>query len=285
MGKKPLYALSKKLIRLCEESGASYSADIITNGYMLDGSTAAELLALSVRHAQVTLDGPKDLHDSKRPLKGGGSTYWRIVQNLTEAAEHLHISVRVNVDTENASAFEALLQDLAAAGLADRISVYAAQIVGISMNDEAPSASYGTRCFSKPEFATAETEFVKLAQEYGFARPSLPRPTGAPCTAVREGELVVGSKGELYKCWYDVGNPDEVIGNIADFTNLNGRTRRWLSYDPFASSDCRSCIALPVCMGGCAAHAMDPASYDDRCGTFRFSHGARIDAMIDAAAH
>lgn len=283
VGKKPLYALSEIFLQLTAEAGAQYDADIVTNGYMLDARVAGELKALGVRAAQVTLDGPEDLHDINRPQVGGGGSYRRIVANLTEAADHLPIQVRVNIDTGNADGYARLLEDLAAAGLSRRISVYPAQIVGISMNADAPSASYGKRCFSKTEFSEVELGLMRLTREMGFAAPSLPQPAGAPCTAVRDHELVVGSSGELYKCWYDVGNPAEVIGNIADYTRLNGRVRRWLSYDPFANPDCRGCIALPVCMGGCAAHALDPQSYDDRCGTFRAAHRQQVDAFIDAA--
>jgi uncharacterized protein len=121
-----------------------------------------------------------------------------------------------------------------------------------------------------------------MAQDYGFTRPSLPRPTGAPCTAVRANELVVGSKGELYKCWDSVGNGQEVIGHISDYSNLNGTLRKWLSYDPFADAECRSCLALPVCMGGCAHLASIPSMHENRCGTFRYNYREQILRFVDS---
>ena len=172
---------------------------------------------------------------------------------------------------------------LAAEGFAGRLSVYPGQIVGINDGAAAPSASYGARCFTNPEFARAEREFVKLAACYGFSEPALPRPTGAPCTAVRANELVVGSKGELYKCWDSVGNSLEVVGHIRDYGNLNGRLAKWLRYDPFADDECRGCIALPVCMGGCAHHAMDLLQYENRCGTFRHTYREQVLEFVEVA--
>jgi len=94
---------------------------------------------------------------------------------------------------------------------------------------------------------------------------------------------VVGSKGELYKCWNSVGNRLEVIGDIREYENPNGRLHKWLKYTPFANAECRDCIALPVCMGGCAHHAMNPIQYENRCGTFRHMHHERVLEFVRTA--
>lgn len=122
-----------------------------------------------------------------------------------------------------------------------------------------------------------------MARRHGLARTSVPQSVGTPCTAVRANELVVGSKGELYKCWDSVGTEFEVIGHIDDYQNTNGRLHRWLKYDPFSNDECRSCIALPVCMGGCAHHAMSLDLYENRCGTFRHNHHDRVLEFVKQA--
>ena len=51
----------------------------------------------------------------------------------------------------------------------------------------------------------------------------------------------------------------EVIGHLRSWQDPNDRVLKWLRYDPFADEGCRSCIALPTCMGGCAHNQMtDP---------------------------
>jgi uncharacterized protein len=163
------------------------------------------------------------------------------------------------------------------------MTMYPGQIVGVNDGSGSPSSSYGTRCMTNPEFAHAERDFVALAVRYGFAQPGLPQPSGAPCTAVRANELVVGSTGELYKCWDSVGNNLDVIGNIRDYKTSNGRLQKWLKYDPFADAECRSCIAPPVCMGGCAHHGMDLLQHDNRCGTFRRTYAEQVLGFVEVA--
>lgn len=62
-------------------------------------------------------------------------------------------------------------------------------------------------------------------------------------------ELIVGSRGEMDKCPINIGNKMEVIGNIREYRNQNERVHKWLKHNPFSDAECRSCIALPGCMG------------------------------------
>jgi uncharacterized protein len=282
VGKVPLLSLSNEFIAHCDAAGASYTADIITNGYLLDEKTCAELKDRRVLGAQAGLDGPPDVHDRMRPLSGGRGSFWTIMDNLEHAVDYLSVVIRVNLDLGNVDRVEELFVILAERRLGGKLTVYPGQIVGVQKNLLAPSATYGG-CFTNPEFAAADRRFLALAAKYQLAAPSLPSPTGAPCTAVRANELVVGSRGELYKCWNSVGDPLEIIGHINDVTNMNGRIAKWLTYDPFANSECRSCIALPVCMGGCAHHAFDQDQYENRCGTFRHTYREQVLDFVDDA--
>ncbi|MBR1280203.1 radical SAM/SPASM domain-containing protein [Bradyrhizobium sp. AUGA SZCCT0283] len=283
VGKKSLLRLSDAFIRRCDEAEVRYGASIISNGFLLDEATCRELAARRVTSVQVGLDGPPTVHDRMRPLNNGSGSFHTILANLRKAVHHLDITVRVNIDGGNASSVEELFKLLAEEGFADKLSVYPGQIIGVQQNLRAPSASYRGGCFSNAEFAHEERRFLDLAAQYGLAKPRLPLPTGAPCTAVRANELVVGSHGELYKCWDSVGDQSEVIGDIRDHANPNGRLAKWLSYDPFQNQECRGCIALPVCMGGCAHHAFDKLLYENRCGTFRHTFQEQVSRFVDFA--
>jgi uncharacterized protein len=284
VGKKPLLALSDAFIERCNTARVEYSASIVTNGYLLDESTCAQLRDRGVRAVQVGLDGPPDVHDRMRPLADGRGSFWQIVNNLHHAVNFFSVSARVNVDTENAGSLEELFHILVEEGLAGKLNVYPGQLVAVTDNPLAPSARYAITCFTNPEFAQVERRFVEMAVRHGLTVPSLPRPTGAPCTAVRANELVVGSRGELYKCWDSVGSFGEVIGHISDYKNLNGRLAKWLKYDPFSNDECRGCIALPVCMGGCAHHAFDAFQYENRCGTFRHTYLEQVEQFVKFSA-
>jgi uncharacterized protein len=277
LASRQLFDLSTRLIERCDELGVAYQASIITNGWHLDADTARRLSEHRVRTAQVTIDGPPHIHDRYRPRVGGGSTFERIVDNLVESADLLPISVRVNCDRTSFAHVEELFEILAARGLAGRVGVSAGWLTGHVENEAAPLSTYGGCHFPKPEFADAELEFEVLARRYGFRTKALPSPvSGTPCTAVNATDVVVGAKGQLWKCWDDVGNDAAAIGTIFDYQHVSGGVAEWLEYDPFADAQCSTCVALPVCMGGCALLAMRSPNRDDQCGTFRFNHAARV---------
>lgn len=281
LGKDQLLALSERLIDVCRRHDKEYRASIITNGWYLDGATAAALAAARVDSTQVTIDGPPDVHDRTRPHATGGPTYERIVANLGEAADHLDIHVRVNVDTTNAHRVDELLALLAAEGLADRIRVGLGRITDATGNPSSPVASYGPACLTASQFGELELALTARAEAYGFAAPSPPRPIGSPCTAVRSKEIVVGADGEMWKCWDDIGAPDQVIGTVFDYTVTNELLDPWLSYHPADEAQCSTCIAMPVCQGGCAHHHFNSDDPEARCGAFRHNHVGRITQVLE----
>jgi len=203
---------------------------------------------------------------------------------VVAAAGILDVGVRVNLDTSNAGDLPELLTILAAAGLAGRVGIHLGHVLPSPGNPLSPGAAYDVSCLSRAAFAEAEQRFADLAASLGFATPEPGGPTGAPCTAVRANELVIGSRGEIYKCTETVGDPREVVGNLRDWPVAGDRLSKWLTYDPFADPECRSCHALPVCMGGCAYHAMNGSPADSRCSTFRFRHREQVRRLILARA-
>ncbi len=277
-----IYGLSEEFIGRCDAAGVGYSASIVTNGYLLTPEVAAALRDCRVANAQITLDGPAETHDLMRPLRSGRGTFEVILDNVVACADLLPISIRVNLDTANAASYTRLLDTLVERGLSGRVSVNPGQIVAYDEGIGAPSESYRTRCFTLPEFADVEREFLAYAAARGLASPSLPQPVATPCTAVRENELVVGANGELYKCWDSVGNHQEVVGHLRSWRDPNDRILKWLHYDPFADEGCRGCIALPTCMGGCAHHQMTNPG-DAKCSTFRLTHRRQVEEYAEAA--
>lgn len=283
MGGEPLLAsdelfdLSSRMIDVCERRGFAYSAVVVTNGWYLDAGMAQRLAEHRVTAAQVTIDGPPDVHDRYRPHLNGGSTYERVVANVAAAAPHLNLQVRVNVDRGNLGRVEELIADLASRGLADQLSLGAARMTAVVANPAAPVATYGGQCYTTDEFGQVEIEFDQLASRYGFRPRGAPKPAATPCTAVRATDIVVGSDGEMWKCWDDIGDPTKSLGSIDEYHDVDGDgLAPWLQYDPFTDPHCSTCVALPGCMGGCAHHVFHGDDPMERCGAFRTNHEERV---------
>jgi len=277
VGRDSLFSLSQEMIERCDRHGIDYSSMIVTNGWYLDGDTARRLAENRVDLAQVTLDGPPDVHDAMRPYVGGGPTFDRIVENLHEAVDHLSVSIRVNIDESNLWRAEELMAILAEEDLAPRLGIHCAKMTYYEDNDEAPVASYTNRCYTSPEFAQVQLDFEALALRYGFASVPLPEPVSVPCMAVAGNSIVVGSDGEVWKCWDDIGNAEKVVGHVSDYLALDeAAVLPWLQFNPTQDPMCRQCIALPNCMGGCLHHTLAGHPREAQCGSFRYNHREKI---------
>lgn len=74
-----------------------YQADMITNGYLLTEKVVAMLPSLSISSLQITINGMKAVHDSRRCLKLGAPTFDRILQNIDNLKKNqpnVHVTVR-----------------------------------------------------------------------------------------------------------------------------------------------------------------------------------------------
>ena len=61
--------------------GCKYNADMVTNGYKLTRRVAEKLKDMDIHYIQVTLDGSKQAHDSRRILHNHqlpSNIYWTI---------------------------------------------------------------------------------------------------------------------------------------------------------------------------------------------------------------
>ena len=255
-GGEPLLApdviecLSRRLIALCGEKGAEYQASIVTNGYLLTQETADMLGEVQVRTAQITLDGIGAAHDRTRHLAGGGPTFERITDNLRRLKLSFRVSIRHNVHAENREEIAALksLAEELADDSGNSIGYYPALVTG---NDASGGRSDDVCLLCGIE--AGEISIAREAQRFASGR-------GAFCLAHHLFGLGIDEKGNLQKCWEDVDKPEHSFGTAA----------RWDPKDPIRTADrpdhltcylgtalpngdeeCRECIWLPTCVGGC----------------------------------
>ena len=255
-GGEPLLApsiiesLSERLMALAEEHGGTYAASIITNGYLLTQEIADMLGRCKVESAQVTIDGLGATHDASRYLRGGGPTFERIVGNLRECKLPFKVSVRHNVHEANrdeVDALKAFIEDLAKESGND-ISYYPAPVSGSATADER-GRQVGLLCESD------ESE-ISIRQEAG--RFSVGR--GHYCGAHSIWSLGIDAMGNLQKCWEAIDKPSISFGTahdwdpadpIATASKLDNLTMFLNTAVPVPDEECRECIWLPSCVGGC----------------------------------
>ncbi len=231
---------------------AVYPAGIVTNGYLLDAKTSQKLKDLGVRQAQVTLDGPRQVHDSRRKLHSGKDTFQRIIGNLKESAGNLSILVRINLDRRNAEHGYEVVEILEREGLLSSVNVYFAQVTAT----DGVCADVRDRCLSGREFSATVVELYKKLLADDFDKIAYPQSSsGGYCTADSDSSFVISPDGHLFKCWEEVSSDrsksvgDVFSSELEPFQRRN--LNRFLSWDPFEKEGCIDCNILPICKGGC----------------------------------
>jgi uncharacterized protein len=275
-GGEPLLALdiiedlTESFRDLANEHQFAYGAGIITNGSLLTGETIDRLVSCGIQFAQVTLDGPSRIHDTKRPLKNGRSSFDAIVQNVKAATSKLNVVLRVSVDRDMTSAdVRLLLKELNAAGLKDRVGIY----FGYVEPSTTACANIADSCYDKVGFAQMEAEFTAVLLDEGFDVHKIPAPVPTICLAQQLTSHVIDPEGNMYRCFNYVGDKTRSVGNVQSLLNIqNPEFVRLFKFVPFENEDCRTCNVLPLCMGGCPARRADfnPAR-EEMCESWRYN--------------
>lgn len=259
---------------LGEARGITVVHSIITNGYFLTADFVARLQALGAwEMAQVTIDGPPQVHDNRRMLVGGGGTWNRVIENCLIALNGgMHVAVRVNVDRRNVTMLGPLLDRL----IEERVVPAASVSLGFVTDATSTCAHVAAEVLSDEERARIALWFEgeKLRRHLP---PSavLPSPQCGPlCVVESKLGYVVAPSGLIFKCWNQVDrSEEEAIGHVSGRSVPNATTEleRWTRYDPSHRSGCSNCSALPACMGGCPWEYERLGRIDHgECGSYRF---------------
>lgn len=272
--------------RLGRKRGCDFQHSMITNGYLLTPDKARFLAEVGrFTYAQITLDGPPDLHDQRRPTVGGRGSFDRILDNIRATAAIVPISVRVNVDRRNVARLDELLDELDRRGVREQVSVYLGHVWEYTSEVEGVEDNQLT----KEEFANVQTQFAFTKLRRGFAVGStLPRPRrGNLCIADHPNGHVVAPGGLVFKCWNEVSQDASHASGRYDHAQ-DAQTRQtdgpqpgrpglpilpilavqdtkrheWESYNPFTHKPCETCPVAPLCMAGCAWEARKAGPFD-----------------------
>lgn len=266
LAKEIIFDLSQRIIAITEKNKVDYSAGMVTNGYLIskDPETAENFKKSRIKFVHITLDGPREVHDSRRMLKGSkGPTFDRILEGIKLLkANDIEVYIRVNLDRSNLESINRLLETLKDNNLSDMF-IYLGQVIPYT----AGCKSYESACMLTEEFSKINQAFSKSLNlmEFETGRVSFYPRFARACDANRENAFVVDPDGDIYKCWTEIGNKEASIGRISDLrqkkqenneSDRENREIRWLTWEPFEYSDCLECKMLPICMGGCAHQAM-----------------------------
>ena len=204
------------------------ASDATSNGYVLTRALAGRLLDVGVTRFQISFDGPREWHDRKRMLAGGGGTFDRIWCNLLalrELKRHYAITIRVHVERENAAAIPRFLDQCAEAfGSDPRFEVFVRGLSRLGGSNDAALPVF-ERADGRPVFERLR----RYARSRGLRTMRL-SPQHAICYAARANSFVVRADGRLNKCTVALNHPNNQVGRIREDGTVDVDSRRMAAW-------------------------------------------------------
>lgn len=289
------------LARLRSEGPFSLSA--VTNGTRLDAFS--DLLGPDgISFLQVTVDGPPEVHDSRRIGPAGEPSFAAILRNVAMAlGRGTQVKLRVNVDRDNLAGLPRLAEILNLQGwfTHPNFSAYATP-VHESAGSGHQSCGFGSWKLREglAELALAHPLVAAIAGPdapwerrvrdllRGDRDPLLslqPSFCGAHTQA-----WVFDALGDVYACWERAGYPEERIGRVLPDGTLvlsDERFNAWRGRTIASNPTCARCPYAFYCGGGCAllAQAATGKLAANYCDDFSRRFKAVAVEQVTAARH
>lgn len=277
-------ALTEKFIKLFPNYA---NAGMVTNGYLLNQQKIDRLNELKITTIQITLDGSEKTHNKRRTLRNGEETYEKILRNidlLMDSSWKGKCYVRINVDKNNLNEYAALRNELLDRYKGRDLSVYPGHVNTFERHEYDQQLSLCNSDWNLFKFDLYTKEGI--LPHGGFYPCSFSQNT---CIATSHQGFVVGPKGELYKCWEDVGKKDMVIGSVHKrpfLTNPELLARYTIGTDPHSDMSCIECKIFPICGGGCVKMRMQKQQFGvgniEYCSPLKDSLERQLDLYMDS---
>ncbi len=236
--------------QLTKEMSCDFWSEIITNGELLDPNIAATLQTNSWRRIQITLDGPRHIHDRRRSGKGGRPTFDKIIENIQMILRGgfiSHADVRMTFDNETRDALPELVEYLA--------SLDCAQKIKLSLGIVTPYlGSAVSKHALETETARKALAVWGAAKQFGFIVPE-EFISGPLCVALAKHSAVLQPDGGLQKCFCTSGRKEYDFGTVFVQPESYTKDHRYENFRRTSQCIDEKCQFLPICGGGCTYHA------------------------------
>ncbi|UKK58770.1 SPASM domain-containing protein [Prevotella communis] len=250
LGINRIRELSPFFLDICKKYGIRYYADMTTNGYTLTPTNSKILFdECQVKRFIITIDGTKNVHDVRRPLRNGKGTFdiiWNNISNLLNLGAT--VTIRMTIDKSNVDDVRPFIDYIARSEYARKVHIIFTKTFAV---DSTPD-NIRKQIYTDNEFSKIEMDLIEYAHKVGLLDFRTPRPTPLG-GCLRKGDMAIGTDGEIYKCNSTMGSPEWITGYVGDTNNKEEPDwyKAWLSWEPAKRAKCKICKLQPLCNGGC----------------------------------
>lgn len=242
--------VQSKVRDLCHAANVTFSSHITTNGYLLTPERSKELTDLDLLSYQITMDGPPELHNKMRVLKGGGESFDKVMAHvcaLARANSQVSLKLRVNYNEHNLGKIPELLR-LFPEDVRSNLNLVCERIFG---------DNYGRFVdeMAENEVASTVEDVYEYARQLGFTVTMNELSPGKMtyCYADRANQFLINYNGDIFKCTVGKFKTEDRLGFLGESGNIvweGNRLDQWNEIAAFEEK-CLSCEFMPMCMGGC----------------------------------
>ena len=242
--------MAGNLAAFCDERGISYDSMMLSNATRI-GQPEADLIARArVSSVMVTVDGPEDLHNERRPavdVENAFEAVMRAIGCLQQAG--VYVAAAMNADKVNMARLPELRALLREQGV---------EVAPVKLNDyshtyncpgEARFCSPAVQLYTHREFAHANYEALRDAGLTAAQLGEMLKPSDHFCSGHMNSSYVVDAFGDVYKCDGWMGDRSRRLFNLLDGSPW---VHDAITFDPFEDERCRECRLLPLCWGNCS---------------------------------
>ena len=234
---KPIEYISDKLTSY----SIPFDATMITNGTIFPKSFLEKISQYHISSIQITLDGDKETHNSKRFFRSGVGSFDQILNNVGLILElsKSDVIIKVNLDHNNISSFQSI-ENLLLKRFPDnqRLKIVHNYIRNRTNFDDNGNCMTDTENF---DFFYDPKDSINILSNFV-----------GPCPLRKNDHLVISANGDIQKCLEQVGDSSQAIGNVNSGTISIKKSSFYKLFSlPFTREDCAKCNVLPLCGGGC----------------------------------
>ncbi|MFW5676412.1 MAG: radical SAM protein [Acetivibrio ethanolgignens] len=281
--------LIKKIVCYCrkseKETGKEISLGMTTNATLLDKETREYLNENNIT-VGISIDGPKDIHDSCRVNVNGAGSYDQMIRNTEELLKDRdgRVTARITL-TRNCMQMDQIMQFI------EKMGFRKVNIAFVSGEDDS------TITIKKSDYEVIAKEYDKIASRmlsslqknepfynnlfYSQLRQLHDKtPMLYNCGAGRK-YLAVDPEGNLFICHRFVGKEDYKVGTV--FTEINKEKVREVAYAHVEhKEECKKCWARYLCAGGCFYNSYEKggnllAAPDTYCDLYKKQYEVAIE--------
>lgn len=238
----------EQISSIAHRSGKNFSINLTTNGLILRKELISKWVNFGLNYIRVSLDGPPDIHNARRPFKSGEGTFSTILNNLKQIVEidELGIGISINLDSKNVQRVAELLDILIESGLRDEVEI----ILEPVLPRLADLGKFDSSFENNNVLCSALTQVIQK----GFATPIFPG-LCTPCNFVQANSFVIDWTGKFFRCSFTMPDQGMSVGNVED--GISEQNRCFLKARK-ATEYCltNNCAYLPLCGGSCRYEAL-----------------------------